>query len=314
MKIGFFTESDYTGQPVRNSENMRTDVAWVVSLNATHHPIYMLPTLEDDKYDVGIMIFPHNKKQLHNFPLLEQYKRVCKKVTIMQESTQWEWQDGSIADQVLYYNTLVEMDLLFCHNDCDKEYFRGLTGVKTEILPTLMIEDVIEVAPATEHSDSAFIHGNWMPIYRGFDAYIIAKQFEVPIYSSITGRMHPDEKQMDINHLPWILWKDFMYELSKHRYGVQCVPASAGQFPLNCGYLGIPCIGFNDVNCQKYIHPALSVDVGDLATAKMLAIFLKGDAKFYKKCSEESKENYKKYYHEDVFNKHMNKIMGDLTK
>jgi len=29
---------------------------------------------------------------------------------------------------------------------------------------------------------------------------------------------------------------------------------------------------------------------------------LKNNSYFYKECSEQAKENYKKYYHEDIFN------------
>lgn len=312
MKIGFFTESNYIGTPPRDHLNARVDMAWVIALNAKHHPILTLHELPDNLYDVGIMIIPKNKTELYDYDLLKHYKRVCKKVTIMQESTQWEWQDDSIQEQIFYFNMLVEMDLLFCHNDCDIKYFKGITDINTKILPTIMIEDIIKVVPASNQTDSVFIHGNWLSIYRGFDAYVVAKEFDVPIYSTITGRMSEDEKQMDINHIPWIVWKDFMYELSKHKYGVQFVPASAGQFPLNCGYLGIPCIGFNDVNCQKYIHPQLSVDVGDIVKAKWLANKLKDDNDFYKKCSVEAKKNYKKYYHEDVFKKYMNGVLENI--
>ena len=38
---------------------------------------------------------------------------------------------------------------------------------------------------------------------------------------------------------------------------------AAGTFNLNCDYLGIPCVGYNNVNTQK-CHPNLSVDVGDV--------------------------------------------------
>ena len=54
-----------------------------------------------------------------------------------------------------------------------------------------------------------------MYAYRGFDAYIVAKRFEVPIWSTTTGRMKKEEKELDIIHLPWIQWDKFMRELKK---------------------------------------------------------------------------------------------------
>ena len=48
MKIAAFTEGNYTGQIPRNHPNMRTDVAWVCALDATHHPIAKLRSLSDN--------------------------------------------------------------------------------------------------------------------------------------------------------------------------------------------------------------------------------------------------------------------------
>ena len=123
MKIGFFSEAGYEGTVERNHPNMRTDVAWVCALDANHHPFPKLSALSDDMYDVGVMILPKKRKPLLNYPLLEQYKRVCKKVTVMQESYYNYWQDSSIAEQIWYFNFLTEMDLIFCHNDVDLKYY-----------------------------------------------------------------------------------------------------------------------------------------------------------------------------------------------
>ena len=39
MRIGFFSEAGYEGKVPRNYDNMRTGVAWVCALDATHRPI-----------------------------------------------------------------------------------------------------------------------------------------------------------------------------------------------------------------------------------------------------------------------------------
>ena len=131
MKIAAFTEGGYTGNIPRNHPNMRTDLAWWCALNAVHYPIVHLSNMKDNEYDVGIMILPKNRKQLINLLILEEYKRVCKKVTIMQESYYNYWQDSSIEEQIWYFNFIIEMDLIFCHNTIDLNYYNGLTKVPT---------------------------------------------------------------------------------------------------------------------------------------------------------------------------------------
>ena len=48
MNIGFFSEAGYEGKVPRNYDNMRTDVAWVCALGATHHPIPKLRSLPNN--------------------------------------------------------------------------------------------------------------------------------------------------------------------------------------------------------------------------------------------------------------------------
>ena len=45
MNIGFFSEAGYEGKVPRNHPNMRTDVAWVCALDATHHPLPKIQAL-----------------------------------------------------------------------------------------------------------------------------------------------------------------------------------------------------------------------------------------------------------------------------
>ena len=66
MKIGFFTEANYQGTPPRTTENMRTDLAWVCALNATHHPIQTIGQLPSNLYDVGVCIIPKKRTHLHS--------------------------------------------------------------------------------------------------------------------------------------------------------------------------------------------------------------------------------------------------------
>jgi len=310
MKIGFFSEGGYTGKVPRNHPNMRTDVAWVHALDAIHHPISTLHTLSDNSYDFGVIIIPKNKESLFDYPLIEQMRRVCKKIGTMQESTYWYWQGGTVQAQLWYHNIIQNMDVIFCHNDMDLKYYRGITDVKCELMPTLMITDYVKQYKGER--EGVMVGGNWVTAYRGFDSYIIGKILSENIYSPTTGRMKPDEKLLDINHLPWIQWLDWMYELSKRKYGVQLGTAAAGTFNLNCAYLGIPCIGYDNVNTQKYLHPELSVPDGDIETARKLATRLSQDKEFYTECSNTANNNFHQLYSEQIYKDKMNQLINAL--
>jgi len=311
VKIGVFTEGGYQGKVQRNNKNMRTDLAWWCALDAVHHPLLTIHELPDNTYDFGIMILPKKRQQLLNYPLLEQYKRVCKKVSVMQESYYNYWQDSEIIEQIWYYNFLIEMDLILCHNEVDLKYYRGLTGGKCEIMPTLMITDFIQTSP--EKTDSVMMGGNLVKDYGGIDSYMVAREITNNIWCPTTGRMKEEEKQMDINHLDWLWWIDWIYELSKHKYGIQLGTAAAGTFNLNCAYLGIPCVGYNNVNTQR-CHPNLSVDVGDVESAKLLMKKLKEDTDFYNECSKTAIQKYNECFDEKVYIYTMKKVIQEVIE
>ena len=299
MKIAFFTEGQYVGRIPREHPNMRTDVAWICALGAQHIPINQIHNVTD-QFDLGIVIIPKHKEALFDYPLIEQMRRICNKIGTMQESTYWYWQGGTVQSQIWYHNILQSMDIIFCHNDMDLKYYKGITDVKCMLMPTLMITDHVKIYDGER--EGVMVGGNWVTAYRGFDSYVVGKLMSDKISSPTTGRMKPDEKMLDINHLPWIQWLDWMYELSKHKYGVQLGTAAAGTFNLNCAYLGIPCIGYNNLNTQKYLHPDLSVDDGDIESARKLAQRLASDEDFYTHCSSVAKQNYLEKYSEDKFN------------
>ena len=193
MKIGVFTEGGYQGKIQRDNPNMRTDLAWWCALDATHHPLPIIHELPDNSYDFGIIILPKKRQPLLNYSLLEHYKRVCKKVSVMQESYYNYWQDSEIVEQIWYYNFLVEMDIIFCHNEVDLKYYRGLTGKKCEIMPTLMITDFIKTSE--EKTESVMMGGNLVKDYGGIDSYMVAREITDNIWSPTTGRMKEEETE-----------------------------------------------------------------------------------------------------------------------
>ena len=311
MEIAFFTEGGWVGKVPRNHMDIRTDSAWMCSLDATHHPITSIHTLQDGSYDFGIVIIPKNKDMLFNYPLISEMKRVCKRIGTMQESTYWYWQGGTVQSQLWYHDILQSMDIIFCHNDMDLKYYRGITDVRCELLPSLMITD--NVKQFKGERDGVMVGGNWVTAYRGFDSYIIGKILSEKISSLTTGRMKQDETLLDINHIPWVKWVDWMFELSKCKYAIQLGTAAAGTFNLNCSYLGIPCIGYDNVNTQKYLHPQLSVTDGDIESARKLAMKLKNDNEFYNRCSDTTKKLFQERYSEKTFLNKVNIILNNLV-
>jgi len=222
----------------------------------------------------------------------------------MQEGPQWYFQDYSLDKQIWFYNILMEMDFLFVHNQIDKKYFKGLTGKECRILPSLMIDDVIDNHTLTNESDrmGVIIGGNFCSWYGGFDSYMVAQEFDEKIYIPSMGRKIDGEEQMeDLNHLPYMNWTEWIISLSQFKFGIHLMRTqAAGTFALNCAYLGIPCIGYSGLDTQMICHPYTTIDLGDLTSAKKLVTKLK-DNKFYTKCSKMAKKMYTSYYDKNVF-------------
>ena len=70
MKIAFFTEGGYQGKVPREHIDIRTDMAWVCSLGANHHPIPTIHDIPSDSYDIGVIIIPKNRRHLLEYPLV----------------------------------------------------------------------------------------------------------------------------------------------------------------------------------------------------------------------------------------------------
>ena len=295
MEIAFFTEGQYQGKVSRDNNNMRTDLAWICSLEADHWNVNQSP---NQQYDLGIVIIPKKNPQ---FDLIK-IKQYCNKVAVMQEGPNWYWQDYPLQQQIWYYNTIQEADFMFVHNTLDKKYYEGLTGKECKILSSLMIEDSIKNLPQVERKN-IIIGGNFCSWYGGFDSYVTAQEADCPIYIPSMGRKIEGEEQMpNLNHLPYMNWVEWIKTLNNFKYGIHLMRThAAGTFALNCAYLGIPCIGYEGLDTQETCHPYLTVKLGDLATAKEKLIQLKSDKQWYDKCSIIAKEQYQKHYQEKNF-------------
>ena len=296
MKIAFFTEMGFRGKVPRTQPNMRTEFAWMVGLGADH---YNLNDIPEQYYELGIVITPKNSPESVD---LSRIKNFCKKVGVMQEGPFWFYQDYPLQNQIHYYNNLVEADIIFAHNEQDRRYYKGLTNHKdVRVLQSLMIPDAIGELP-TEERSGIMIGGNMVSWYGGFDSFILASSVTDEIYSPQMGRKQPGESELGITQLPYLQWNEWIKELNKRKLGIHMMRThAAGTFALNCSYLGLPCVGYKELDTQRILHPNLSVDNGDLESARELVNKLWNDLDFYEENRILTKELYSKHYTEEVF-------------
>jgi hypothetical protein len=294
MEIAFFTEMGFNGKVPRTHENMRTEFAWMVALNADHYNINQAP---DRKYSLGITIIPKKNPQFN----LDNLRQYCDKVAVMQEGPHWYFQDYTVDKQIEYFNTLTEADIIFVHNESDKLYYQGLTNhPDVRVLQSLMIEDAVGELKDVER-DGVMVGGNFVSWYGGFDSYIVATESGMNICAPSMGRKQEGEDQL-FEHLPYMTWKQWIHKLNEFKIGVHLMRThAAGTFALNCAYLGIPCIGYEGLDTQTKCHPSLTVKLGDISEAKKLINKLVNDKDFYLACSQEAKGNYREYFDESKF-------------
>ena len=175
-----------------------------------------------------------------------------------------------------------------------------------------MIED--EIHNNNQEKNGVIIGGNMVRWYGGFDSYIVAQQFDMPIVAPSMGRKIDREDELDIQYLPYMTWVEWINNLSQYHVGVHMMPThAAGTFTLNCAFHGIPCIGYKGLDTQEELHPLLSVNDGDMETAMKLARRLK-DGQFYEECSIMCRENYKvSLYNEEKFTPYITNILEELN-
>ena len=293
MKIGFFSETTIEGKPPRTFENARTEIAWAIALNAPFHPLNKLPM--DKKFDLGIVIIPKNNPSVK----LSELRKICDKVAVMQEGPHWFFQDYKVEWQFHYINLLLDADIMYCHNESDVNYYKGLGCTDVRVMRSLMIPEGL--VPRSEWGNGTIIGGNFVSWYGGFDSYIVARKIGNPIVAPSMGRKQEQEDSIDdIKYLPYMNWRDWINNIGQYNIGIHLMRThAAGTFAMNCGFHGIPCIGYKGLDTQQIIHPHTTVEVGDLSSAKDIALKLKNDDEFYQMCSEVALFNYENEYTEE---------------
>ena len=318
-KVVWFTEGGWEGKVSLDNPNMRNDVSTKWLLGAEHYPIFQLPEVlkhfGEKHFDFGIVTLPKTHvDKLMTIDMMGDLKKLCRKTISMQEGPHWYFQDYKMEEQIWWYNTLTEFDMLFAHNKKDVKYYGGLTSKPVHKMPTLMLAERLEIIPRNQWGDVVMIGGNMVRWYGGFDSYIVAQEFDMPIHAPSMGRKIDREEEMDITHHPYMTWIEWMNFLSQYHIGVHMMPThAAGTFTLNCAFHGIPCIGYKGLDTQEELHPYLTVNDGDIEKAKYLARELKNDDGFYDTCSKICRKNYEKsLYTEKNFVPYITDILGKL--
>ena len=300
QKVAFFSETGTNQKYPRNFPNARTEVAWCLALDA---PMCALDVLPREKFGLGIVIIPKNNPKVN----LDFIRKCCDKVAIMQEGPHWYFQDYDIDKQFHYYNTLRSADWVYCHNESDVKYYRGLGCEDVRVMRSLMIPE--DILPRSEWGDATIIGGNFVSWYGGFDSYIVARETDAPIYAPSMGRKQKQEDAIeDIQYLPYMTWREWINNLSQYNIGVHLMRThAAGTFAMNCAFHSIPCIGYRGLDTQENCHPNLTVDVGDLETAVRKAQLLKEDMGYYDECSLQAQKGFSEYYTEYKWLENWNK-------
>jgi hypothetical protein len=328
MKIAFLTETQYLGKWPENFSNVRTEVAWQIALNADHFPVETFEQVSD--YDWVMLILPKGGVslsaegiRLNNNPnrfahlyandLVGVLKRNNKKVAFIQEGNTSYVNDFSLVDQFNYYNQLAECDIIFAHNEFDTKWYRGwFSGKYVTTIPTLMVETLIKDIQ-WKPENKAVIGNNFCRWGGGFQSYLIASEFDCPIYVPTSHCSQPGEDQIpNVTVIPRIDWFQWMKLLSTFKYAVNAMPTlAAGTFSLNAAYFGIPCIGNIKLDTQRRCFPELSVEPEDVYSARQLAQKLKNDMAFYKEVSNTAKDYYNTFYSVDTWKKKMFKELSE---
>lgn len=315
MKSAFLTEMNFNGKIPREHTNMRTEFAWMHTLDAEHFNIHQYEQVKG--YDAVFIIFPkatvklnavgvemstpgHDKDiSIYSKPIAETLKKHNSKVCNVQEGPSWFFNEYDLPTQFNFYNQLSECDVLFAHNEYDTHFYKGLfPQSRVTVIPSLMLDP--NLVPVKE--EKAIIGGNFARWYGGFQSYVVATEFQVPLFVPASHcKRHGEEQVPGLTHLPWVMWNDWMKQLSSFKFAVNLMPTiAAGTFSMNCAYFGIPCIGNEKVDTQVLLFPELSVDVNDIHMARHLAIQLREDKYFYEQTAAHARTMLRNCWHFDT--------------
>lgn len=332
MNIAFLTEIPFEGMWPNDFPNARTEICWMLALNAYHYNINDF--LKVKRFDHVFVIIPKGKVFLsadgskitdENNPIsnllesnfIEILKNNNKKVYFIQEGgVDRHINDYTIEDQFNYYSQLTKFDIIFSHNEYDKLFYCGIlqNTIKVEVMPSLMFEHLIGHIKWTPQN-KIMLGGNFSHFYRGMQSYLMIR--DISDHSLWTMTSHSkrvgEEYIENLHHLPRLNWVDWMEKLSTFKSGIHLMDLrAAGTFFLNCGYFGIVSIGNKLVDTSRLIYPDWCVDVYNLNQVFEKVSYLKeniNDKKWLISESEKAKENYRRHFSKEVYLEKLNRIL-----
>lgn len=328
MNITILTEQDNLHGNVRaKKNNLRTDTAFALMTDSFFLPYSMIETETGARTlaNSDLVILVPSK----NHPAILAYaddikKRFKTKIAIMQEGDRTLYQDWSVANQFTFLATITTVaDVLFVHNESDKEYFSAITDKPILVIKSTIFLELLRDARISgeQKKESLFIGGNMCRWYAGMDSYLTVKDlgFSEIVFPSM-GRKQKDEEELmtgldkRIRYLPYCTWAEFMQNLKGAKYAIHLMPeAAAGSFSLNCAALGVPCIGNIEDDTQRECFPDLSINVHDgdsISKARSLLVSLQTNPDFYnmvvakalKKIEEFDGDNRREKVKQDIAN------------
>tara|TARA_R100001015_G_C4617858_1_gene174241 strand:+ start:184 stop:1116 length:933 start_codon:yes stop_codon:yes gene_type:complete len=299
-KVIFFSESNIKGKVPRDFENARTEFGWSIMLDAEWCPLNDIPKVLD--YDLGIVIIPKNNPQVD----IDFFKEFCKNVAVMQEGPHWYYQDYPVDKQIHYINCLREADWVYCHNNSDVKYYKGLGCEDVRVMRSMMIPEGLDSQITTSQKNGTLLGGNFVSWYGGMDSYLVASEVNEQKYGVSMGRKQEQEEMIeDIKYLPYMSWREWINHIGQYKVGVHLMRThAAGTFSMNLSWHGTPVIGYSGLDTQELLHPQTTVEVGDLVKARQIIKKLYDDEFFYQECSEQTKKLFNKHYSEEAWLKH----------
>jgi hypothetical protein len=102
--------------------------------------------------------------------------------------------------------------------------------------------------------------------------------------------------------MSYMNWREWITALSQFNIGIHLMRThAAGTFAMNCGFHGIPCIGYKGLDTQEILHPLTTVEVGDVEKAVELGKRLKESEDFYDLCSDTIRKRFNSSYTEKAW-------------
>ena len=318
-KLAFLTEQPFEGSIKDSCTDLRTDFAWMKALNAYHFPYDVVksnPAFLLD-FDLILVVVPKVIEKAHES--IDTYLELTKlkrfKIGYVQEGPCWYHQRWPIPLQEKLFDLLESVDMIFCHNISDINYYKMLTYKPIFQMITPIEIKTWEHLRKVKKEEKIMISGTMREWYNGMSGIKVAEHFlDLPIYYPNMGTRRDDEflyKNPNVHVLEYRSFSEWMKQLSTFKYALHLMPTfAAGSFALNCACLGIPCIGSQQIDTQRICYPYLSMEPYNLERAHNQLKRLINDKDYYNEQSEIAIKNCEKF----TLEKFREKFMKDIEE